>query len=169
MRIIEALKKIKYNRSKINDLTGLIAGLSAHMESETHLYPDAAKRVKEYQQSVWDTMKETNDLLLAVQRTNSHHKVTVEIGGVAVTKTITEWIFRRREGIQMENLALRALTDRRLKPTTIKNADGDVALDKPVLHFDPAKRDEKMLALSNEIQLIDSALEIANATLDLID
>lgn len=169
MKIVEALKAIKHARTKIIDLKNRINLISAYMESQASDYDGSQARVNEYMQSIFDTQRNIEKWLTAIQRTNLVTNVTIDIDGVSVTKTIAEWIIRRREGIEQEMMLLQSLTDRGLKSGTVKNADGELVIDRLVRNFDPAKRDHRLMVLSEEASLIDSALEIVNATTDLIE
>lgn len=169
MKLIEALKKVKNDREKIEDLVMKIRKNSARMESHRPEYAKPEAQVAEWLQGIFDTQKNINDLLTKIQKTNLQTNVTIEIGGNQVSKTISEWIIRRREGVDFEISAYRSLTNMGLKPCQINDEEGNAKIDQVVLHFDSKKRDEKLAVLSEEKSLIDSALEIVNATTELVD
>lgn len=168
MKIIEALKKVKMNRSKISDLQNLIRNNAAHMESgiKSLAYPDPAKKIKEWEQSIHDIQKENAKLLASVQLTNLSTNVTVEIGSNQVTKTISEWIYRRREGVDFD-IATQHAKATSLKQVAIKGENGEIQVDNVIRNYDQGKRDEILMQLSQEKMLIDSQLEIINAVTDL--
>lgn len=171
MKIIEALKKVKYNRQKMVDLNTLLSQNAAHMESQTgHTpYSDPKRKVKEWLQSIHDLQSDNAKLLSAIQRTNLETKVTIEVmEGQQVEKTIAEWIVRRREGVDQDYAACNALRTR-LTQQAIQDAEGNISVDNVVYNFSTEARDKRLMALSEEKSRIDSALEIVNATTDLIE
>lgn len=170
MKIIEALKKIKANRVKIGDLQALISKYAAHMESGTTslAYKEPAKAIDEWTQSIFSLSQDNAILLSRIQKTNLLVMVPVEIDGKIVTKNISEWVYRRREGVDQEFGAYLSMTTR-LTATATKDKDGNMNVDKVVHNYDQASRDRKMSILKEEKSLIDSALEIVNATTDLVD
>lgn len=170
MKIIEALKKIKANRVKIADLQGLIAKYAAHMESGTTslAYKDPAKAVTEWTQSIFSLTQDNAILLSRIQKTNLMVMVPVEIDGKIVTKNISEWVYRRREGVDQEVGAYMAMNTR-LTATATKDKEGNIVVDKVIHNYNQEARDKKLAVLKEEKSLIDSALEIANAITDLLD
>lgn len=172
MKIIEGLKKVKANRVKIADLNAKITQNSARLSSQTSPYGDqkaATEQVTAWVDTVRSLIRDNEILINRIHRTNSTTKVSVTLGETAVTKTIDEWITRRKEGVAFENQAMRGLSDRGLKEDLMKNPDGTTTHITVIRHFDPRKRDERMSILGEEVSLIDSALEIANATTDLVE
>jgi len=61
------------------------------------------------------------------------------------------------------------LTDRNLREGILQNSMGQPTEVKIVRCYDPKARDERIMALESEPSLIDGKLEIANATIDLIE
>lgn len=169
MKIIEALKKVKHDREKIVDLQRLINKNAARMESEKPEYEDQKKRVAEWIQSIEDTNHNISKLLTHIQKTNLLTTVTIDIGGKQVQKTIAEWIIRRREGVDVDLRTGIALSVGKLIPKPITDSEGKVTIDQVVVNFDPKRRDESLAILREEKYLIDSALEIVNATTDLVE
>lgn len=170
MKIIEALKKVKANRVKISDLSALIGKYSAHMESGTTSLPykDPAKSIAEWSQSIFSLSQDNAILLSRIQKTNLVVMVPIEIDGKIVTKNISEWVYRRREGVDQE-MSGYASMGTRLTATATKDKDGNIVVDRVVYNYDQAMRDKKLSILKEEKSLIDSALEIVNATTDLVD
>jgi len=169
MKIIEALKELKTNAKKIDDTIKRIQLNSARKSYETSPYTDPSAQVKDWLNSVGGLVQRNGQLTLAIAKTNAATQVTIEIQGKQVTKSITEWIFRRRVGVQEETKAFLALTNRGLKDEQIKQTDGSVLESKVVLHYDQKMRDEILDALTMEPTLIDTRLEIVNATTDLME
>lgn len=171
MKIIEAMKRVKLNEEKISDLQTKIAGASAHLNLETPVYGDGQRdKVKEWLQSCSDLGQENIRLLVAIQRTNLAISVTVELGGKAVTKSIAEWVWRRRKYAALDQMTWGKLTDRGLKEgqANVGPTGGQVTMS-IVRYYDPAKRDEMLSLYRSEPHLIDAALEIVNATTDLVE
>lgn len=170
MKIIEAMKRVKLNDEKIADLQNKIAGVSANLTLETPLYGDqTATHIKEWLQSCEDIGRENIRLLVAIQRTNIGTSVTIEIGGKTVTKTIAEWVWRRRRYAELDRLTWSKLTDRGLKEGTGQSSTGVPVEIKIQRHYDPLARDAKLAEYRAEPHQIDASLEIVNATTDLIE
>lgn len=169
MKLIEAMKKVKGNREKIADLQAKIANNSAHLSHETSAYDDPKKKVNEWAQVCDDLSKESVNLLTRISKTNLETQVTIEIGGKTVTKSIAEWIWRRREFADVDLKTWRSMGDRGLKEGQMQSSTGQPIDVKIVRNYDIELRDKKMDEYSSESREIDSALEIANAITDLVD
>lgn len=171
MKIIEALKKVKYNREKMVDLARLIKQNAANMESQKGRtgYDDPKRKIREWVQSVHDLQNDNARLLAGIQRTNLTTKVTIEVeDGKPVTKTIAEWITRRREGVDQDYQVYSCMSTN-LKQQTMQDAQGNLIVDNVVYNFSTEERDKKLMVLSEEKSRIDSTLEIVNATTDIVD
>lgn len=168
MKVIEALKKVKYNRKKAEDLVQKIRRNAAHLESEGSAYKDARASIEGWVQSIRDTNKETTLLMARIQRTNLATMVPVTIDGKEVYKSVAEWIVRRRETLDVDRMMFEAMTKNGLTNKTYKE-DGELKIDPVVLNFDSEARDKQLAILQEEPYLIDSALEISNAVTDLLD
>lgn len=169
MKIVEALKKIKTNREKVYDLQNKIRDNAAHMESHKPEYENVKQKVAEWLQAVRDIGLENETLIQRIQKTNLATNVTIELGGNQITKNISAWVVRRREGVDQEQGAYRVLTNRGLKPLPIKLANDEVKIDQVVLNFSPTVRDKVSADLMVEKSIIDGSLEIVNATTDLLE
>jgi hypothetical protein len=170
MKIIEALKKTKDLLRKFDDLKSKIQSHAADLDCETPTYPDQRKQVAEWVQSCGDIVKEIGKLKFALQKTNVMTPVTIELGGVFVTKSIAEWVLRRRELANLERTLWTSLTDRGLKEVQnvqITPASPVVPVRKR-LYFDPQERDRKVELYRSEPSIIDATLETVNATTDLL-
>lgn len=169
MKIIEALKRIKTNKDKITDLQMKIKQHSANLSVETPPYgtttPD---KIKEWAQSCEDTVQENISLLVAIANTNQQTKVTIELGGKQVTKTIAEWIWRRREYAAIDFQTWAAMTDRGLKEGKAQTSPGVETELKIIRHYDINMRDARMAMYKTEPSAIDATLEVINATTDLL-
>lgn len=168
MKIIEAMKQIKANRKKVQDLQVKIRNNCAMLSTETSSYKDPEKQIREWIQAALDLTRDTEQLLVRIQRTNLETPVTIEIGGKAITKSISEWVYRRREFATMDSMTYKLLTDRGLKEGTIKNSVGDTIDQKIVRFFNAEERDQKVAMFDEEPMLIDSRLEVVNAVTDLL-
>lgn len=170
MKIIEAMKRIKANKEKIADLQQKIRTHAANLSFETPVYGgEAREKIKEWVQSACDTAKENVRLLTAIARTNLRTEVTIELGEARVTKTITEWVWRRREYAATDLAIFQCLNDRGLKEGHLPQSTGTPMEVKIVRHYDPEHRDKWLAIFSREPHDIDAALEVVNATTDLIE
>jgi hypothetical protein len=167
MKLIEGLKQIKDLLRKAEDLRKKIAANSAYLNYETPLYPDQKKQVSEWLQAHGDLLKEICRLRVAIQRTNLETETTIQLNGRPVTKSIAEWIHRRRDLANLDRDAWQRLTDRGLKEGIAPQSTGQQIEVKIIRCYDPAVRDEKIMALSSEPTIIDSHLEIVNAVTDI--
>lgn len=170
MKIIEALKQIKDLKIKADDLKTKVSQNCALTSIETPLYPDQKSQVSEWIQAHSDILKEISRLALAIQRTNIATQVTIELGGKQVTKSIAEWIFRRRDLAKAELDIWSALTDRNIRESSEAQTSAGNRLEIKIVRFyDPKQRDEKKSLFSSEPSIIDGKLEIVNAVTDLIE
>lgn len=169
MKLIEALKQIKDLQRKTEDLTQKVGKHCADMDFETPVYPDQRAQVDEWLQAISDCMKEILRLRIAIQRTNLLTQVTVELGGKQVTKTLAEWVHRRRDLAKAEKRVWEILGDRGLKEGTVRQSSGEAREIRIRRYYDPKKRDQMVELYTQEPTLIDARLEIVNAVTDLIE
>ena len=106
--------------------------------------------------------------MCAIARRNLATSVTIELGGKSVTKTIAEWVWRRREYAKLDLLTFSKLTDRGLKEGQGQTSTGLPFEVKLVRHYDPSQRDAAMAMYQAEPHQIDAALEVVNATTELL-
>lgn len=168
MKIIEALKDIKRLEEKVNDLANKISVYCADLDVETPVYPDQRGRIQEWLQSSRDSVKEATRLRLAIQKTNLATIVPIELGGVKVDHSISEWIIRRRLYAKFDEITWSKLTDRGLKEGIFKNTTGNDFAVKIRRYYDPIERDKNVEVYRSEPGIIDRTLEVVNATTDLI-
>lgn len=169
MKLIEALKQIKVEQKKAGDLRQLVRDNCAISSLETPKYVEQDKKIKGWIQAHSDILKEIERLRTAIQRTNLATKVTIELDGKKITKTIAEWIHRRRDLATEECTMWNMLTDRRIVEGPVKGPAGDVINIAIIRYYEPEKRDKMRELFSNEPTLIDAKLEIVNAVTDLIE
>lgn len=169
MKLIEALKKVKANKEKIADLQKRIGDHCANLSHETPMYGlETSARIAEWLQSCTDLSQDNAQMLCAIQRTNLATMVDIELDDVTVSKSIAEWIWRRREYAALDLLTWSKLTDRNLREGHMNTSTGSPIEIKIVRHFNPVMRDKKRNTYSMEPHSIDAALEIANAITDLV-
>lgn len=169
MKLIEALKQIKDLERKADDLRHKVSQHSAYLSHETPMYKDQKKQVSEWIQAHSDILKEILKLRVGIQRTNLETKVDIELDGKVVTKSIAEWIHRRRDLAGDELRMWRSLTDRGLKEGTMKQSTDQLLEVKIIRCYDPEERDRASELFSSEPITIDSKLEIVNAVTDLVE
>lgn len=170
MKIIEAMKKVKANKEKIADLQAKVSTYCANLNFETPLYgADTPAKIKEWLQSCDDVTQDSAKLLVAIQRTNLATMVPIPLGENTVTKSIAEWIWRRREYAALDLATWQKLGDRGLREGVTNSSTGDKVDVKIIRHFDPEQRDKKVAIYKSEPHVIDAALEVVNAVTDLIE
>lgn len=171
MKLIEALKKIKELQRKADDIAEKIGKYCVDYDCETPVYPDQRKQIEQWLQAHGDIVKEILHLRVSIQRTNLVTNVTMELGNTFVTKTIAEWIHRRKDLASLQEKAWHKLTDKGLQPEskvklTPTTPEQIVRIRR---YFDPQERDTKIELYRNEPAIIDRTLEVVNAVTDLIE
>lgn len=170
MKIIEAMKRVKANKEKVADLQSKVGQYCANLNFETPTYgAETADKITEWLQSCTDLAQENVRLLCAVQRTNMATMVTISLGDKSVTKSIAEWVWRRREYAASDLATWQKLSDRGLREGTSQSSTGHQVDVRIVRHFDPARRDAMVAMFKSEPHEIDAALEVVNAVTDLIE
>lgn len=170
MKIIEAMKRVKQNKEKITDLQTKIGAVSANLSIETPLYGDETKnKIKEWAQSCDDLTRDNVQMLCAIQRTNLKTMVTIKFDEKSVTKSISEWVWRRREYALIDYNTWSKMTDRGLKEGPVRSSTEVPIEVKISRHYDPEKRDKMLAMYKSEPHEIDSALEVVNAITDLVE
>ena len=169
MKLIQALKKIKELQRKASDLRGLVKDNCARSSLESDRYDDQEEKVDGWIQSHSDLLKEILRIRVAIQKTNLETIVTIELGSKAVTKSIAEWIHRRRDLASDELRMWNCLTDRNIVEGQVKSPSGDPVDIKIFRFFNPSERDASKELYQSEPLIIDSKLEVVNALTDLIE
>lgn len=169
MKLIEAMKKIKDLRIKADDLRKKVGTYCADQSHETPVYDNQKAKVKEWTQGYSDILKEILSLRVAIQKTNLQTDVTMELGGKQVTKTIAEWIHRRRDLADLERSIWANIGDRGLREGTIQTSTGEKTEVKIRRYYDPEERDKNVELFRSEPSVIDSTLEVINAVTDLVE
>lgn len=169
MKLIEAIKKIQELQKKADDLRGKARLYCAHLSVEKPVYDNQVEQVKSWIQAHHDILKEISDLRVAIQKTNLATMVEIEVGGTKVTKSIAEWIHRRRDLASAESAMWEGLTDRSLKEGVVKNSQNETVQIHIVRYYNPGERDKNIDVFRHEPGLIDRTLEVKNCVTDLID
>jgi hypothetical protein len=168
MKIIEAMKKLKANEEKIGDLQNKISAACAHLSFETPLYDDPKAKVREWIKACCDLTQDSVDLLVRIQKTNLTTFVDITLGDEVVTKTISEWVWRRRKFAAVDLGTWTRLNDRGLKEGNLPSTTGVQQEVKIVRNFDPELRDKWVAIYRDEPHKIDAALEVVNAVTELV-
>jgi len=169
MKLIEAMKKIKDLQRKTADLRDKVQKNCAHLNIETPTYGDKQReQVNQWLQAHRDIVQEIAGLRTDIQRTNLATFVSIELGDKQVTKTIAEWIHRRRDLAKEDMLAYQVLTDRNLQEGLMQDSFGNKTTVKIVRNYDPADRDKMLEMFRSEPGKIDATLEVVNAVTDVI-
>jgi len=170
VKLIEGMKKLKDLVRKAEDIRGKIAVNCAHLSMETPTYGEKQReQVREWLQAHEDIAKEMLRLRVAIQRTNLQTPVSIELGDKAVSKSIAEWIHRRRDLAKLDLDAWSKLGDKGMKEGFGKNSLGENVEVRIVRNYDPKERDAKMEMYRSEPMVIDATLEVTNAITDLIE
>lgn len=163
-------EKLKDLNAKAEDLRKKVQANCADLTIETALYPDQRAKISEWVQSHSDILKEILSLRVAIQRTNLATQVPVELEGKHVTKSIAEWIHRRRDLAKLEMSMWAQLTDRNLEEQNVQTSPGGPVTEVRIRrYYDPALRDQKQEVYRTEPSVIDATLEVVNATTDLLE
>ena len=168
MKIIEALKELPVLEKRIAKQSQQIAdyaGLSSQEESPFGTREEHLKRVTALVQSNFDLAARYAKLKRALAVTNA----TVKVGIAGETKTIAEWIvFKDKTGDQLK-FTLNALNldrvQRRLRDTPVDITQG-VKIERM---YNEDEKNALLEAVRAQEDGIDAALEITNATTDLLE
>lgn len=173
MKIIQAMKQLKDLQVKAEDIRKKVGQYCADMTYETPTYGSVeaqTQQIRDWLQSHTDIVKEMARLRTAIQRTNMITEVPIDLGGMTVTKTIAEWIHRRRDLAAMEQEMWTALgrKETSMREGTVQTSTGDKVDAKIRRYYDPKRRDEMVALYRGEPMTIDANLEVINAVTDVI-
>lgn len=169
MKLIEALKKTKDLLKKADDIKAKIANHCCDLNIETPLYLDQKGQISSWLQAHHDILKEIERLNFRILKTNVLTKISIEIDGKMIEKSISEWILRRKKLAAMEESAWKCLGNRNLREGMVQQSNGQQIQVNIRYYYDPKERDHKLGVFSSEPSLIDGKLEIANCITDLLD
>jgi len=170
MKLIEAMKLIKELQVKADDLRTKVKTYCADFDFETPMYPDQKRQVGEWIQAHSDILKEILKLRTRIQKTNLKTNVDIQLNGATVSKTIAEWIHRRRDLATSELAMWQGLGDKGMKEGQSLPSTSPGVPPTPVKirrYYDPTERDNKVELYRSEPSVIDWTLEVVNATTDL--
>jgi hypothetical protein len=171
-KLIEAMKQIKDLQRKAADIREKIQKHHADIDIEVPVYGTPEQQrdmVSQWLQAHSDIVKEIGKLRFAIQKTNIQTPVTIILGEKSVTKTITEWISRRKDLAALDAQAWDCLNDKGIKPAiNIQKTDGTLQEVKIRRYYDPKVKDDKRELYRSEPSLIDGSLEVVNAVTDLV-
>jgi ribonuclease HI len=169
MKLIQAMKKLKDLNAKAADLRAKVQQNCADLTIETPAYADQKRQVGEWIQAHHDILKEILGLRVAIQRTNLATKVSVELDGKHIVKSIAEWIHRRRDLAKLEQSMWAVLGDRNLKEQNVQTSPGGPVTEVRIRrYFDAVERDKNLEVFRSEPSVIDATLEVVNATTELV-
>ena len=169
MKIIEAMKQIKALNLKVSDLRQKIQEHAADLSHETPKYSDQRAQVDAWTQAAEACVMEISNLKTRIQKTNLAITVPITLGGETITKTIAEWVHRRHGLTELHESIWRSQGDRNLKEGVLTQSNGEKIDVKIRRHYSPELRDKKLAVLREEPFVIDSTLEVVNATTDLLN
>jgi len=170
MKIIEALKKVKDLNRKAEDLRDKVKKHCCHSSQKEPEYgKEQQQMVDGWIQAHRDIVKEILNLRIAIQKTNLSIMVPIDINGKTVTKSIAEWVHRRRDLANLDRLVYDAMMgDKGIQEGKFKSPGDEIVEIKIVRYYSPKHRDEMRDLFIGEPSLIDGTLEVVNATTDLV-
>jgi hypothetical protein len=168
------MKQIKDLRQKADDLRDKVARFGADQDIEAPTYgteQDQREQVAQWMQAHRDILKEILRLRVAIQRTNLATPVEIELDGHRVTKSIAEWIHRRRDLAALEAEPYQRASARagQIRSGHIETTSGERREVQVRRYFAQAEYDARIEALRSEPLKIDGTLEVVNAVTDLIE
>lgn len=178
MKIIEGMDKIKQNNKEIDDLKKKIAKYCVRYSHEGFEYKDeigndaTRGKIAEWLQGANQLTLDNVNIQMRIQKTNLVTSVTIKIGDNIVTKSIAEWILRKRKYATQDLEIWAALNDRNMKDGYVPTSSGEKVETKVIRYYDPNLKDKKIKEFTLESMkggLIDTHLAIASATTDLVD
>jgi len=178
LKIIECMREIKSTKKKIDDTLKLLSEAGADLEHHKPKYgtpEEQTAQVVSWLDRVRSLTDRISELRLALSRTNNSVPVTIVIDEKPITKTISEWIYRRQELAMYDLQAWKIVgaKERTLRPEQVQELDANknpVMVLKNVRRFyNVREREHQMEVFSSEPSVIDGALEVANATTDIVD
>lgn len=170
MKLIEALKNIDALHKKADDISDKIHRYCANYTHESAPYGETQReQIDQWTQAHGDICNAIAKLYVCIQRTNTQTPVTITLGDKQVTKSIAEWIIRRRFLSEKQLNMWRRIGDRNLQEGYITTSSGEKKDVKIRRYYDPRVRDEMVEMYRSEPSTIDSTLEMVNAVTDLIE
>lgn len=167
------MKRIKELTKKAEDLRKKVSQNCADYDYENPVYGSPEQQLKEVNgwiQAHHDILMEILKLRIAIQITNINTSLEIAIGDKVVKKTVAEWVHRRRDLANLELMMWRGIHDGGRKDGYLPKSN-PTAPDKEAKvrrYYDPRQRDERVNLYTAEPLIIDAALEVCNATTDVV-
>jgi hypothetical protein len=121
-------------------------------------------------QSIEDKLQAYAALSLRVKYTNLMTQVTMYLddGAKKLTLPLEEWIVMRREIAPIKQGVYSSVCDRTLKDKEVRTSNGNTETVQVRRYYDPVVRDTMLMRAKALPHLIDSNLEVVNATTPLL-
>lgn len=171
--IVQALKKMKSLKEEIEATRQLIAAHAADYSNESPVYETVEKQkaqISVWLQSIEDKLQAYASLSLRVKYTNLMTPVTMylEDGAKKLTLPLEQWIILRREISPIKQSVYASVGDRALKDKEVRTSNGNTETVHVRRYYDPVARDTMLAQARSLPALIDSNLEVVNATTPLL-
>jgi hypothetical protein len=171
--IIQALKKMKSLKEEIENIRQLLASHCADYANESPVYETVEKQklqISSWLQSIEDKLQAYAQLSLRVKYTNLTTPVTIylEDGAKKLTLPLEEWIVMRREIAPIKQTVYASIGDRSLRDKEVRTSTGSTETVQVRRYYDPVQRDKALMAAKSLPSIIDSHLEVVNATTPLL-
>jgi hypothetical protein len=171
--IVQALKKMKSLKEEVESTRQLLAAHSADYSNESPVYETVEKQKAQVQcwlQSIEDKLQAYAALSLRVKYTNLMTQVTMYLddGAKKLTLPLEQWIILRREISPIKQNVYASVGDRALKDKEVRTSNGNTETVQVRRYYDPVARDTMLMRAKSLPALIDSNLEVVNATTPLM-
>ena len=170
--IIHALKRMKSIKQEVEATRLMIAAHCADYQNESPVYgtPEAqSAQIVSWLKSIEDKLKNFSELSLRVQYTNLVTPVTIQItDDKRLTLPLQEWVLLRREITPIKSLVYGSIGDRSLKDKEVRTSAGSTETVPVRRYYDPIHRDKMVMLYKTLPSVIDSHLEVVNATTPLL-
>lgn len=171
MKIADALKLVG---QKENSLTHEVQKMVQRIRPRASKYEDELKsleegsveaqkqKVTELVQGAVQRVRNISLLTAKIAEANANTQLTLEIGGIPTTKSISYWLSRKERGIELERQVLKNLVAVPQMPNRIVEENGTKRIANVVRFFAEAERDKLLDLLDEELRLIDRELDKFN-------
>jgi hypothetical protein len=171
--IVQALKKMKSLKEEVEATRQLLLAHSADYANESPVYETVDKQkaqIASWLQSIEDKLQAYANLALRVKYTNLMTPVTMYLddGAKKLTLPLEEWIVMRREIAPIKQGVYSSVGDRNLKDKEVRTSAGAQETVQVRRYYDPVARDAALMRAKALPHLIDSNLEVVNATTPLL-
>jgi hypothetical protein len=161
MKLIEALRGVSTLKHKQDSIIDKLRDNACLLSTVSPEYGDEQKKmILQWLEDVRVLGQEISSLAIRIQKTNLITMLTIEVKGIEKTRSLAEWILRRRTLRVVELRAWSQLDPRKLVETdTVK----------VIRYYDPQVRDQAVDRLMDEGPIIDAQIELVNGQTELID